>query len=165
MAKSFTLSEVLIILGTIGIVAAMTLPALIQHRQKIIIETRLKKFYTSINQALIMSEIKYGDKENWYIQNNEDFYETYLKENLATLRTEDISNNEKLLYLKDGSGVILNIYHACPSDKCGGHIVFCSEVKYCQNGIDKSTYGSKQFLFAIGPTIQIPVFAIIIIRV
>ena len=62
----FTLAEVLITLGTIGVVAAMTLPALIQKNNNKVVETRLKKFYSSINQAIMMAEVDYGDKKVWY---------------------------------------------------------------------------------------------------
>ena len=43
--KGFTLAEVLITLGIIGIVAAMTIPNLIAKNQKRLVETRLKSTY------------------------------------------------------------------------------------------------------------------------
>ena len=49
---AFTLAEVLITLGIIGIVAAMTLPTLINKYKEQEIITRVKKTYTSIAQAL-----------------------------------------------------------------------------------------------------------------
>ena len=42
-AKAFTLSEVLITLGIIGIIAAMTLPSLVGRYQEKVTVTRLKK--------------------------------------------------------------------------------------------------------------------------
>ena len=56
---AFTLAEVLITLGIIGIVAAMTMPALIQKNNNKVVETRLKKFYSAINQAVLMAEKDY----------------------------------------------------------------------------------------------------------
>ena len=53
---AFTLAEVLVTLGIIGVVAALTMPSLIQNHNKQIIETRLKKFYSTINQAILMAE-------------------------------------------------------------------------------------------------------------
>ena len=41
--NAFTLAEVLITLGIIGVVAAMTLPTLIQNHQKQVYATQLKK--------------------------------------------------------------------------------------------------------------------------
>lgn len=51
--KAFTLAEVLITLGIIGIVAALTIPTLMQNQQKTQYVTRLKKAYAEVNQALI----------------------------------------------------------------------------------------------------------------
>lgn len=62
--QGFTLAEVLITLGIIGVVAAMTLPALIQKNNNKVVETRLKKFYSAINQAIMLAENDYGDKKS-----------------------------------------------------------------------------------------------------
>ena len=51
---AFTLAEVLITLGIIGIVAAMTIPTLINKKQKAEIETQLKENYSIIQQSLIV---------------------------------------------------------------------------------------------------------------
>ena len=64
--RGFTLAEVLITLGIIGVVAALTLPALIQKNNNKVVETRLMKFYSAINQAVKMAEVDYGDKKIWY---------------------------------------------------------------------------------------------------
>ena len=48
---AFTLAEVLITLGIIGVVAALTLPTLIQNHQKQVYVTQLKKAYSTINNA------------------------------------------------------------------------------------------------------------------
>ena len=63
--KAFTLAEVLITLGIIGIVAAMTMPVLMQKYTNHLTETRLKKFYSIINQAVLMSKNTNGDYESW----------------------------------------------------------------------------------------------------
>ena len=52
--NAFTLAEVLITLGIIGIVVALTLPTLIQNHRNQVVETRLKKFYSTINQAITL---------------------------------------------------------------------------------------------------------------
>jgi len=49
----FTLAEVLITLGIIGVVAAMTIPTLVANSQKAQYVTALKKVYTNFNQSLI----------------------------------------------------------------------------------------------------------------
>ena len=52
--KAFTLAEVLITLGIIGVVAAMTLPTLIAHYQKVVLETQYKKGMSVLANAMQM---------------------------------------------------------------------------------------------------------------
>ena len=68
---AFTLAEVLITLGIIGIVAALTMPALIDNHNKKVVEARLEKFYSSINQAIRMAELDYGPREYWFEDNSD----------------------------------------------------------------------------------------------
>ena len=49
---AFTLAEVLITLGIIGVVAAMTMPALIVNYQKKSLATQTQKFYSMMSQAV-----------------------------------------------------------------------------------------------------------------
>ncbi|MDR1327174.1 MAG: type II secretion system GspH family protein [Heliobacteriaceae bacterium] len=63
--RGFTLAEVLITLGIIGVVAALTMPVLIQNYRKHNVETRLKKVYSVMNQAANMVISERGDYENW----------------------------------------------------------------------------------------------------
>ncbi len=58
--NAFTLAEVLITLGIIGIVAAMTLPALINKSEKMILKNQFKKSYSTLTQALLNAENEYG---------------------------------------------------------------------------------------------------------
>ena len=60
--SSFTLAEVLITLGIIGIVAAMTLPTLINKHRNKILETGLKKSYSIILQAFEMYQAEHGER-------------------------------------------------------------------------------------------------------
>ncbi len=59
---AFTLAEVLITLGIIGVVAALTLPAVISNTQNKQLESGLKKGASVIEQALNMYQAEYGDK-------------------------------------------------------------------------------------------------------
>ena len=70
-SAAFTLAEVLVTLGIIGVVAAMTMPALIQNYRNQVVETRLKKFYSTMNQAIAMSIKDNGDVETWTYFNND----------------------------------------------------------------------------------------------
>lgn len=62
---AFTLAEVLITLGVIGVVAAITIPGLITSYNKKITETRLAKFYSVFNQAIRLSVAENGDVDTW----------------------------------------------------------------------------------------------------
>ncbi len=64
--KAFTLAEVLITLGIIGIIAAMTLPALLNKAEKIILKNQFKKSYSTLSQALTKSEVEYGATPDCY---------------------------------------------------------------------------------------------------
>lgn len=61
----FTLAEVLITLGIIGVVAALTIPNLITNKEKTETVTKLKKEYSAIAQAVKMSEVDNGTNDNW----------------------------------------------------------------------------------------------------
>ncbi len=91
--KAFTLAEVLITLGIIGIVAAMTMPSLIAKYQKQQTLTQLKKAYSEINQAIRISESSYGTLDSWDFRNIDDaderdiyFGENYMFPNIKTVK-------------------------------------------------------------------------------
>ena len=60
MKRAFTLAEVLITLGIIGVVAAMTIPTLIANTRGAQYRSRLKKAISTISQAAKMSQAQYG---------------------------------------------------------------------------------------------------------
>ena len=70
MQKAFTMAEVLITLGILGVVIAMTLPAMIHKYDITATETRLKKFYSIFNQAILQSVAKNGPFEGWQYWND-----------------------------------------------------------------------------------------------
>ncbi len=57
---AFTLAEVLITLGIIGIVAAMTIPTLISNYKSVQLQSQLKKTYSSLSQAVNMIHAESG---------------------------------------------------------------------------------------------------------
>ncbi len=119
---AFTLAEVLITLGIIGIVAAMTMPALIQKNNNKVVEARLKKFYSVMNQAIMMAEVDYGDKKFWYedvagaefdkdgnpvpgSSEAEKWFNKYLAPYLKIAKSETLSDGSYMIYFADGSAV------------------------------------------------------------
>ena len=76
--KAFTMAEVLITLGIIGIVAAMTIPMMQNKYKKTLIETRLASTESILNQALSMSIAKNGPVSGWeFSMNTTDFFNKY----------------------------------------------------------------------------------------
>ena len=65
--RAFTLAEVLITLGIIGVVAALTIPTLISNYNKRQTVTKLKQTYSILSQALTMAQVKEGDPSTWEV--------------------------------------------------------------------------------------------------
>lgn len=78
---AFTLAEVLITLGIIGVVAAMSLPALINHKQTKELQVGLEKGYSMLSQVVQM--INYGEGQTFNHKNypwktTADVFDKYL---------------------------------------------------------------------------------------
>lgn len=84
MKKGFTLAEVLITLGIIGVVAALTMPMLIQNYKNRVYVNQLKKTYSVLQNgfrliiaqdgATEMSDTYYSQIKNNYSINSNEFY-------------------------------------------------------------------------------------------
>ena len=64
----FTLAEVLITLGIIGVVAALTLPTLIQKHKEQVTVAKAKKIYSTVSQAYLMAIKENGPADEWYME-------------------------------------------------------------------------------------------------
>ena len=90
---AFTMAEVLITLGIIGIVAAMTLPTLIVNHRKQVALTKIKHTYNILSNALERAKVDYDTEVNsWYIptegtnlEKSMFFVETYMLPYLQVL--------------------------------------------------------------------------------
>ena len=124
---AFTLAEVLITLGIIGVVAALTIPTLMANHRKKVVETKLEKIYSVMNQAINLTNAEYGDVTNWIIDCGssisptcsinevENWFNSTIGKHIETLKTGKTKNKTDdilLIYLKDGSilGVTNYIY-------------------------------------------------------
>ncbi|MDR1168777.1 MAG: prepilin-type N-terminal cleavage/methylation domain-containing protein, partial [Heliobacteriaceae bacterium] len=58
--KGFTLAEVLITLGIIGIIAALTMPALISDYKEKATVAKLKKVYSIFSQVMLQAQAEHG---------------------------------------------------------------------------------------------------------
>lgn len=162
----FTLAEVLITLGIIGVVAALTMPVLVANHRKKVVETRLAKFYSTMNQAIQRAEADYGDKTNWDILEsgfNEDadgnqttpksleWFNKYLKPylNLTKAEYDGNSTGKMLAYFPDGSLAFIS----------QGSIIFYPQAKDYEKedkengGFNRKqkTCGTKYFTFYFYP--------------
>ena len=117
----FTLAEVLITLGIIGIVSAMTIPTLIKNYQEKITTTKLKKVYAEIIQVVKLSEIDNGAHMSWDFPTNssistsllfiEKYYLPYFKG--ATLHDNRFITNEQIPVcggIKLQNGTVLSFF-------------------------------------------------------
>ena len=125
--NGFTLAEVLITLGVIGVISAMTIPVVIQGYRKQEATSKLKKFYSTMAQAVQLAEEEQGVKSRqWndfaysydsehYQQGIDDAYtywNKYLAKYVQTLKVEkgtydkendDYFSNLTKIYFPDGT--------------------------------------------------------------
>ena len=69
---AFTLAEVLIVLGIIGIVAELTIPTLMQNTQQKVAVTQLKKAFSTLSQAYTMAVQENGTPDTWGLSDYSD---------------------------------------------------------------------------------------------
>ena len=125
------MAEVLITLGIIGVVAAMTLPTLFGNIQKRQTVSRLQKVYAELKQAVKISSDENGDPSGWdYTLTNEEFikryFAPYLKISVVNVdhTYTDLKGRSMRFYRSDHptfitmSGAFVMFYH---SSRYGAH--------------------------------------------
>lgn len=126
MKKGFTLAEVLITLGIIGVVAAMTMPTLINnHREKETV-VKLKKLNSTLQNAYnIMRQEEYGSSINSILDygTNDEFIDNFTK------------------YLK-----VQNVCHEGELDDC---FIVKSSYKTIGNGVGTPMYSPNSTAFVL----------------
>ncbi len=121
--NAFTLAETLITLAIIGVVAAITIPSLVQKYQKRVTVTKLQRTYAVMNQAINMAVAENGDVTSWAIDcgisgtatctTDEalDWFMKYIGKNLKIVKTEKTQTDVGdgfMLYLNDGTILVTN---------------------------------------------------------
>ncbi|MBP3924168.1 type II secretion system protein, partial [bacterium] len=156
-ATAFTLAEVLITLGIIGIVAAMTLPALVTKYQQHVTVTRLKAFNSTMSQAFQRAKLDYGDFSNW------DLYSSCIYGNCAHIDGSiTLSSLKKyvLPYIKYTDVYPTSTYILVSLQNGSGFATYNSNdsmvyffcVKFSDCKQNPSTYNSRsRFLFQFKP--------------
>ncbi len=115
MKKSgFTLAEVLITLGIIGVVTAITMPVLINgHRDKAMV-THLKKSYSTISNAFYSATEEYGSPLGWGLG---DRANTVGRDKLADIFSNylDVVERDENANLRLKDGTIITFYVESPN--------------------------------------------------
>lgn len=114
--SAFTLAEVLITLGIIGVVSAMTMPVLISNHNKSVVEARLSKAYNVFSNAIRLSEIDNGMMKDWPTGANlnmDQFWNVYMKPYFVgaklCINAADCGYPENLDYVKWSGGFTWNL--------------------------------------------------------
>lgn len=99
--RGFTLAEVLITLGIIGIIAAMTLPTVVNKYKEKETVTKLKKFYSILSQSYLTSVQKYGTPDEWGIRgrdagSSDENEDSYTAQNAILIRDRLFESVKKL---------------------------------------------------------------------
>ncbi|MBQ8887038.1 MAG: type II secretion system protein [Candidatus Gastranaerophilales bacterium] len=126
MKKGFTLSEVLITLVVIGIVAAFTILSLINYTNDIELKSKAKKTYSMLSGAMAMTSLN-GFSTSLTFKNSGDaeikaMYDKYLSKNLAIMKTcyntAGCWNSGHTYYLKGGT-----VYYSTYGIGVGANII------------------------------------------
>jgi len=101
----FTLAEVLITLVIVGVIAALTIPTLVAGYKKSVVESRLKKMYSTLANAVKMSIVSNGDIIGWDYnnQNFENFLSIYLLPYIQNAKITMINDYTCKVILADGT--------------------------------------------------------------
>lgn len=146
--NAFTLAEVLVTLGIIGIVAAMTMPALIANHQKKATAVKLARFYTIMSQAvlrwqsddgIISDDFSFEETSGTYI---EKWYRDTIGKYIQTVSLKSTNSTFSAAF-NDGSG-----FDAYISGQIL-HIFYCTEYKYCRQTREGNFDGRTGFLFGM----------------
>ena len=103
---AFTLAEVLITLGIIGVVSAMTIPTLVRKYQDIVFTAKFKQAYAMLNEAIRLASIDFGPnppKCGYWGGGN-----PYTQQGYSSLNKYDENGNYiKTVLVKDGEEIPL----------------------------------------------------------
>ena len=122
--KGFTLAEVLITLGIIGIVTAMTLPSLIGKWQKQVFANKVKYTYSILLNTFLLAQQEYGDPTEWdwgssfSYDNNRRVVETYILPYINTLESTRHYGNYQIVTLKNGITLMFILDGCSNPDSC-----------------------------------------------
>lgn len=99
----FTLAEVVITMGIIGVVAALTIPPLQTNMRRKMATVRIKKFYSSMKQMLLLAQDEHGTINGWDARlPTPEYIDRYI---LPYIKGSKANGNK--IYFVDGSSVTI----------------------------------------------------------
>jgi prepilin-type N-terminal cleavage/methylation domain-containing protein len=120
--KAFTLAEVLITLGIIGVVVALTMPTLITQYKRIVLENQFKKAYSELNQVIKLwqddEEDIYGTYYHAWDGNGTELRNAFYKYLKGSYLPKNVSSHPYYTSAKNSTTRV----HYCPSSCCGNFV-------------------------------------------
>jgi prepilin-type N-terminal cleavage/methylation domain-containing protein len=141
--KGFTLAEVLVTLTIIGVIAALTIPALLQGTNQAEYKTALKKAVATLNQAIVMgiaqTSTDPSNCDNCGSGGNATALAYYF---ISKLNVISQTTNVSQPYFYTADGMKYTITTASASGACGATTSIDPGTAYCQILVDVN--GDKQ---------------------
>ncbi|MBR1754145.1 type II secretion system protein [bacterium] len=106
--RGFTLAEVLITLGIIGVVAALTIPTLMQKTNERETVSKVKKFVSTVTNAVKIANVEQGKFECTTPKEFYDYLEPYLNIQKYCGTGTGCWADENINYLAGGQGINVN---------------------------------------------------------
>ena len=162
---AFTLAETLIVMGVIGVVAALTLPNLnssTNNKEKVV---KLKKIYSNLEDAYGRAVAVYGPIDTWQKDdNNSDRFASRLKDFMKVAKYCDHEHTKECLdmvdldyklpaiILPDGTSMLFSVDFDCndtTSLKTLGPVCGAFEIDLDGNNKGKNYFGIDRFSFLV----------------
>lgn len=173
----FTLAEVLITLGVIGVISAITIPQLIANYQKQITVTQLKAAYQIFSEAIERAKLDFGDpilipsdivlSYAGYSDSTDKILELYINPYILGVEKYKGKNRSILTKSKERTYIIPNYDHAyCVPQKGFCYVIWnhTSNYRYLFVDINGSKgpniAGRDVFAFDLSPAQKAPTFVI-----
>lgn len=123
--KGFTLSEVMLVLSVIGVIATLTIPGIMQNTQNKQTVTRLKKIYSLLQQAYTSNVAEYESAENYSVLSNVSYVNAFVS-NMSVLK--NCGNNPGCWHIGptkglDGSEIFHDFNNNDPASYSWGKVI------------------------------------------